>query len=242
MNKTRLHEILWFPYRPEHSLIVLIVIWLLLAVASYGVVESVDIFMSYDSSKATANPWLLALLLFSLCCGLCILSARSDYIVWYYALFPCLVTVCLLSVIFWVLAGSPMKQGVAAAIPALVSVFVSLGVIARFVQSSGEDLGKVGIIWGRAKSSAGELLRTPVDGPEFVGRRSTLTTTLEALAKALTEAAPSVTKPERFEGLSTYLTQLVGYGKRADHHDFLREIREKKGGLLKNLSFSNEGV
>jgi hypothetical protein len=111
MNKVRLHELVWFPYRPEHWLLALIVILLLFALASFGVVKSVDIFTTYGSSKATANSWLITFVLLFLCWGLCIMGARSDYVVWYQALFPCLFTICLLSVIFWVLAGSSTKGG-----------------------------------------------------------------------------------------------------------------------------------
>jgi hypothetical protein len=150
------------------------------------------------------------------------MGARSDYVVWYQALFPCLITVCLLSVIFWVLAGSSTKGGVAAIIPSLVSVFASLVIVGRLAQSTGADLGSLGLIWRRAKGGASLLLRTAADQIEFAGRRSTLTASLEALAKALTEAAPSVTKPQRFDRLSKYLTELVEYGKKADDYDFLR--------------------
>jgi hypothetical protein len=94
--------------------------------------------------------------------------------------------------------------------------------VGRLAQSTGADLGSLGLIWRRAKGGASLLLRTAADQIEFAGRRSALTASLEALAKALTEAAPSVTKPQRFDRLSKYLTELVEYGKKADDYDFLR--------------------
>ena len=234
MFKIGLHRIVWFPYRPEGRLIGPLLTVLLLAVGSAGIVKAIDIFTPYNPLQSATSENEMIILLFVLCVVVSIAAARNDYLSVNFAIFPCIVSVT-------IVAGStlfltkPKSDWRSAALQAGVSTVATLGLISRYVQSGGVDLGKLGALIRRTTDRATRILNVPTVSPMFEPSRAELLIDVETLAKDLRQAASEVIHSQRWLETADQFDGFVRRSKMVDHDDFLRDIGEVLMGPLTNL-------
>ncbi|MBR1092721.1 hypothetical protein JQ621_35255 [Bradyrhizobium manausense] len=236
MYKIRIHEIIWFPYRPEWKLIGPLLVLLFLAVAATGLVNAIDLFGLFNSitAKNAGNlaPWMVIVLLV-LCLVFCVYSARSDYISIHAALLPCFVTtVVIVSLsLYFTSKTIDMRSMFQAATGALGSLMFT----GRIIQSGGVDLGALGAIRRRVEQKTQACLQTPVADSSFSSRRKDLTEDVKKLADELKKAAPETTDQTSVEKAIKSLQNFLARSELVDHYDFLQDLREGEDSLIRAL-------
>ena len=239
MHKTRVHEIVWFPFRPEQKFVGPLLILLLLIVGATGIIKSVDVYTSFVSNNVVGSgPWILILVL-ALCLVACINAARSDYISILAALLPCAVTI-LLIVAISLFITSPKIDTKSALVQAAVGAFVSLGLIGRIVQSGGTDLGKLGTLCRRTKEQITRVSRTAPTDDSFAVQRAELVKDVRQLAAAIQEAAAEVVSRASSQRVADRLQEFIDRSKLVDHADFQRDVLEGPTALKTTLEMIGE--
>jgi hypothetical protein len=231
--KTRFHEIIWFPYRPELKLIGPLLVLIFIAVAATGVIRTVDIFSSFTAKDTGGlGPWIVILII-AACLAVCVYSARLDYFSVFAALLPCFVTTLVIVALSLYLTSRQIdtKSLLQASAGALASILFT----GRLVQSGGIDLGKIGTVYRRTKRKAKLSLQTSVAENIFTTRRAELTKDVEELADELETAAPETVDRTSSEKAVALLKAFLERSKLVDHADFLHDINEGKGSLMETL-------
>jgi hypothetical protein len=234
--KTRIHEIIWFPYRPEWQLIGPLLVLLFLAVAATGLVNAIDLFGLFNAIVAKnaviLTSWTVIVLLV-LCLIFCVYSARLDYISIYTALLPCFVTtVVIVSLSLYLTSNTiSMKSLFQAATGALGSLMF----IGRVIQSGGADLGALGAIRRRVERKTQLCLQTPVADSSFSMRRKELVEDVKKLADDVKKAAPETVDQTSVEKAITSLQDFLGRSEMVNHDDFLQDLTEGKDSLVQTL-------
>lgn len=236
MYKTRIHEIIWFPYRPEWKLIGPLLVLLFLAVAATGLVNAIDLFGLFSSivAKNAGNlaPWTVIVLLV-LCLVFCVYSARSDYISIYAALLPCFVTtVVIVSLSLYLTSKTiDMKSLFQAATGALGSLMFT----GRIIQSGGVDLGALGAIRRRIEHKTQLCLQTPIADNSFSLRRKELVEDVRKLTDDLKKAAPETVDQTSAEKAIKSLQNFLARSEMVNHDDFLQDLSEGQDSLVRAL-------
>ncbi|MGJ5066323.1 hypothetical protein [Bradyrhizobium oligotrophicum] len=240
MYKVVFHRLIWFPYRPEHALVGPLLMALLFLVAATGAIKAIDIFTSLGT-QAVGHEARITVVVLLLCLVVCINAARADYISVVAAILPCLVTVLVVTVLS-LLGTWPRSDMNAALMQASVSAFAALSLIGRLVQSGGPDLGKIGVLWRRAKAHVRRLKDTDVQKTDFKVKRAELVEDVESLAKELKEAASQLVEPGLPRGVEKKLRSFIAYSKMASHADFMAAATQGQESLVETLTVLNQGL
>lgn len=236
VHKTRIHEIIWFPYRPEWKLVGPLLVLLFLAVATTGLVNAIDLFGLFNSivarNASNLASWMVVLLLM-LCLIFCVYSARLDYISVYAALLPCFVTT--LVIVSLSLYFTSNKIDMKSLFQAATGALGSLMFTGRVIQSGGVDLGALGAIRRRIERRAQLCLQTPVTESSFSIRRKELVEDVRKLADELKKAAPETVDQTSLEAILKSLQIFLERSGWVDHDDFLRDLSEGKDSLVQAL-------
>ncbi|WP_426407905.1 hypothetical protein [Bradyrhizobium ganzhouense] len=236
MYKTRIHEIIWFPYRPEWKLIGPLLVLLFLAVAATGLVNAIDLFGLFNSivAKNAGNlaSWMVIVLL-ALCLVFCVYSARSDYISIYAALLPCFVTTLVIVSLSLYLTSKTieMKSLFQAATGALGSLMFT----GRVIQSGGVDLGALGAVRRRIEQKTQSCLQTPISDSSFSSRRKELVEEVKKLSDELKKAAPETVNQTLVEKAIKSLQGFLARSEMVNHDDFLQDLSEGNDSLIQVL-------
>ncbi|EJN09823.1 hypothetical protein PMI42_06513 [Bradyrhizobium sp. YR681] len=236
MYKTRIHEIIWFPYRPERTLIGPLLLLLLIAVGATGAVNAIDLFGLINSSVAknagNLASWTVVVLLV-LCLIFCIYSARQDYMSVYAALLPCFVTTAVIVALsLYLISGKLDKKSL---FQAAAGALGSLMFVGRVVQSGGIDLGALGAIRRRIEHKIQLCLQTPVTDSSFSTPRKELVDDVRKLADELKKAAPEIVGQTSAEKAIKSLQDFLGRSDMVSHDDFLQDLNEGKDSLVQVL-------
>lgn len=234
MYKTLLHRMIWFPYRPEQPLIGPILSIVLLTLSFLVTLKGLEIFTVDIDLIKYKNEYLVALLLAAFCVIVCLLSAKADYVSPKHALFPCALTVILITAICYGLHRLSSDNLIEAIGHALIATLAALILINQFVQSGGPDLGAIGLIRGRIRRRVTRMKKS-YDTPAFKTDRKDVVRDIEALEKLITDATPSLISPSSAQNCSKRLKEFLVRAKVTDDEDFRIEISEGPDCLAARL-------
>jgi hypothetical protein len=231
--KTRIHEIIWFPYRPEMKVIGPLLALLFIGVAATGIASSVNLFTSFTANSASnLAPWTVALVLV-VCLVVCVFFARMDYISVYAALLPCFVTT--LAIVVLSLYSTSPKLDTKSLLQAAAGALASLLFTGRVIQSGGVDLGKLGATCRRTKRKARLCLQTSAAESSFANRREELVQDVRELTDDLKKAASETVDQASAETVIKSLQDFLDRSALVDHADFLRDVGEGPKSLIETL-------
>ena len=225
MHKTRIYEVIWFPFRTEGKFIGPLLLCLLLLVGATGLIKSVDVFTSFISQTTVALNSRILVLILVLCIAVCLNAARTDYTSIFAALLPCVVTTMVLIAISAVIA-IPNTGLTSALVQAAVSTFVTLGLVGRDVQSNGPDLGNVGAIRRRTARQAKRTLALDAGDSSFATLRKELLDDVQSLASALQAGCPDIVERASCHAAVKRLEEFLKRSARTEHDELKRDRTE----------------